>query len=137
MDLQKVSLLAIALAVPSQSTVYTHAFRMGMSKNFSVQIQCATSTSPSVRMQLEASFYNPSENSKTFTEGSASALYVVPDAFADIFSNIVDTNYHIKGYQPPFVSYGRFKLTGLAGNAADTTITIYNLVQELSRTNGA
>lgn len=137
MDLGKGSLLANALAVPSQTTVWTNVFRMGMSKNFSIFYQCLTATSPSVRIQLEGSFQDPANPKFSFTQGASSVYYVVPDAFADIASNVVDQNWHLKGYQPPYIMYARFKLTGLAANPADTTITIYNLVQELSRTFGA
>lgn len=136
MNLGKSSLIANALAVNGVTTVWTNTYRMGPSSNFSVQVKCATSGAPSIRIQLEGSFYDPSSNTQIFTQGQSSVLYVVPDAMPDIISNIVDTNYHIKGFTPPFVVYGRYKITGLSGNPSDTTVTIYNMAQELARTLG-
>ncbi len=138
MDLKQGSLVCNALAVASQSTVRSNSFKIGHIKNLTAEIKCFTNSSPAIRVQLECSFQVLSTGGLTnFNEGASSIYYVVPDAFPDVFSDIVDTNYHIKGITPPYAVYARYLFTGLSGNPADTTITLYNMVQELGRSYGA
>lgn len=137
MDLKKTSTICTNLAVPGATTVWTLNFNMGYSKNFTCFAQCATATSPMIKVQLEVSFVTASNPNFVFTQNLSSPYYVVPDAYPDIFSNIVDTNFHAKGFQPPYAYIGRYKITGLTGNPSDATITIYNMFQEAGRTYGA
>lgn len=137
MDLKHGALLANVLPVAGATTVWTNTFKMAHAKNFAVEVVCATSTSPSIRIQLECSIQLLSFGGGTnFNQEATSIYYVVPENFGDIFTNIVDTNYHYKGYQPPYSIHGRFKITGLSGNPSDTTITIWNIMQDLGRTFG-
>lgn len=139
MDLKKTSLVANALAVPGVGTpVWTNTFLWGFAKNFSVEVQCATSTTPAIKIELELSFQQLTVSGATnYNQGATSIYYVIPDAFPPIFADIVDTNFHIKGVYPPFAIHGRYKITGLTGNPNDTTVTIYNMIQELGRSYGA
>lgn len=130
MNIAKVSSIATNLAVASQGTVYTNSFKWGFASNFSIWFKCATASSPSIRVQLEESYTEPS------TQGSADTNWAVPDGFPDVESNIVDTNAHIKGVTPVYGKYARYKITGLSGNPSDTTITIKNSIQELGRSYG-
>lgn len=131
MNIAKVSKICSGLAVASGAVVYTESFKWGFASNFAIQIKCATSTAPAIKVQLEESYTTP------VTQGVADSNYVVPDAYPDIFSDIVDTNSHIKSIVPVFGKYARYKITGLAGNPSDTTVTIYNSIQELGRSYGA
>ncbi len=138
MDLKSASLVCSAVAIASQGTVYSNSFKVGHIKQLSFEAICATSGTPAVRVQLEMSFQALTVGGLTnLNEGASSIYYVVPEGMADVFSDIVDKNYHIKGIYPPYAVYARYKITGLSGNPADTTITIYNMVQELGRTYGA
>lgn len=133
MDLKSASLVCNAVAVASQATIYSNSFKIGHIKNLTAMAKCATGTTPAVRVQLEVSWKQLTSSE----EGSSNTNYVVPDAFPDVFSDIVDSTYHAKGVYPPYAIYARYKITGLSGNPSDTTITIYNMIQELGRTYGA
>lgn len=130
MNIPKVSRISSLLLVASQATVYTESFKWGFGSNFAIQIKCATGSTPAIRVQLEESYTVPA------TQGASDTNYVVPDGYPDIFSDIVDTNYHIKAIVPVFGKYARYKITGLAGNPSDATVTIYNSIQELGRSYG-
>lgn len=137
MEIGKTSLICNSLAVNGVTTVWTNTFKIGFSKNFSIEAVCATSTTPAIKVQLEVSYLQLKGVGANQIQGASSIYYVVPDAFPDVFSDIVDTNYHVRGIYPPFAIHARYKISGLVGNPADTTITIYNMLQELGRTYGA
>lgn len=130
MNIPKISSLCTNLAVASTGVVWTNAFKWGFASNFSIWIKCATNTSPAIKVELEESWILP------VTEGASDSNWVVPDAYPPIFSDIVDTNAHIKGITPVFGKYARYKITGLAGNPSDATVTIKNSIQELGRSYG-
>lgn len=114
-----------SLAVASTATVYSNSFPMRWIEYFGVWLQ-ATSASgtPVLKIQLEESYTVPA------TEGSSDANYVIGDGVADIYSNLNDEIAHIKTVSPVPQQYGRYKITGLTGNPADTVITVINFQQE-------
>lgn len=130
MKMTMTQLVANALAVNGATTVWTNSFKIGNIDNMTVMAKCATATSPAIQIQIEISYKLPS------TEGSSDSNWVIPDAYPDIFSDIVDTTQHAKIFNPPYAKYARYKINGLPGNAADTTVTIYNMIQEMGRTFG-
>lgn len=113
------------IAVASTGTVYTKAFPLHLATFFGIWIK-ATSASgtPNVKVELEQSYTLPA------TEGSSDGNYIEPDGFDDIFSSINDEIAHIKTVTPVPMSYGRYKITGISTNPADTTVEIYNFLQE-------
>ncbi len=120
---------AISLAVASQTTgVWTYTFRASNLANLGVWIKC-TGDTPAVRIVLEESYLDLTEAQQTLTNTS----YVVPDAFPDVFSDINDTNPHITSITPVPMKHLRYKLIGLSGNSANTTVTIYTFEQEQPR----
>ena len=138
MDLKGASLVCNAVAINGAATVYSNSFKMGHIKNLTAMALAGTATTPAIKVQLEVSWQLLSVGGATnYNEGASSIYYVVPDAFPDVFSDIVDKTYHAKGVYPPYAVYGRYKITGLSGNPSDAVITIYNMIQELGRTYGA
>lgn len=120
---------AIALAVPSQSSgVWTYTFRASNLANLGVWVKCA-GDSPAVRIVLEESYLDLTVAQQTLTNAS----YVVPEAFPDVFSDVSDTNAHVTSITPVPMKHLRYKLIGLSGNSANTTVTIYTFEQEQPR----
>jgi len=115
-----------SIPVAGEVTVYTRAFPLNLAQFFGIWVKALSATStPNVKIELEEGPTTPT------TEGSAeTTLFVEPDGFDDIFSQINDEIAHIKTIAPVPMSYGRYKITGLTGNPADTVLTIKNFIQE-------
>lgn len=115
-----------SLAVPSTTTVYSNSFLMRWVENFGIWVQAlSASSTPNIKIELEESFRAPT------TEGSSDTAYVVPDGAAEIYSALADENAHVKSLTPVPQQYGRYKITGLAGNPSDTLLTLINFQQEM------
>lgn len=115
-----------AVAVASTAVVYSNSFPMRWVENFGVWIQATSALStPSIKIELQESYVPPA------TEGNSDTNYVVGDGVADVYSNLNDENAHIKTLSPVPMQYGRYKITGLSANPADTVVTIVNFQQEL------
>lgn len=115
-----------SIPVAGEVTVYTRSFPMFLASFFGVWA-LATSVlgTPNVKIELEE---GPSEPT---TEGAAeTTLFVEPDGFSDIFNPINDEVAHVKTIAPVPMAYGRYKITGLTGNPADTIVKIKNFMQE-------
>lgn len=124
---------ANALAVAGvTSGVWTTTFNSGFSTAFGIWIKCSSSSTVAVRVVLEESWISLTLAQQNLTNSN----YVVPDAFPDIFADIVDTNAHVKALFPVPMRHARYKLIGLAGNSSDTTVTIYTFLQEPGRSYG-
>lgn len=129
----KVAKIASALAVPSQTTVWTSSFNLEGINSAGVWLQANSVSLGTIalRVVLEESWTTP------VTQGATDSAYVVPDAFPDVWSDIVDANPHIKQLLPVCMAHGRYKIIGLPGNSSDVTVTMYNNLQELGRSYGA
>lgn len=115
-----------SLACGSTDTVYSNSFLMRWVENFGVWILANSPTgTPSIKIELQESYVPPA------TEGSADLNYVVGDGVADVYTNLNDENAHVKSLNPVPMQYGRYKITGLAGNASDTVLTLVNFQQEM------
>jgi hypothetical protein len=114
------------IPVAGEVTVYTRSFKMSFATFFGIWVKSlSTAGTPNIKVELEESYTTPT------TEGSAETdLYVEPDGFDDIFSEINDALAHIKTISPVPMTYGRYKITGLTGNPADTVVYIKNFLQE-------
>lgn len=114
------------IPVAGEVTVYSRSFPLFLAQFFGIWV-LATSTAgtPNVKIEIEEGWKEPT------TEGSAgTTLFVEPDGFDDIFNPINDQLAHIKTIAPVPMAYGRYKITGLTGNPADTTLAIKNFMQE-------
>lgn len=114
------------IPVAGEVTVYTMSFPLGLASFFGIWCRgLSTTGTPNLKIELEQSYKLPTK------EGSAETTsYVEPDGFDDVFSAINDEFAHIKTITPVPMTYGRYKITGLTGNPADTTIQIENFLQE-------
>lgn len=115
-----------SIAIAGEVTVYTKSFPLAFGTFFGIWVRATSDTgTPNVKIELEESYALPT------TEGSAgTTLWVEPDGFDDIFSAINDELAHVKTIAPVPMNYGRYKITGLTGNPADTVVTILNFIQE-------
>ncbi len=115
-----------SLAVASQGVVYSNSFLMRWVENFGIWVQATSvSSTPALKIELQESYTPPA------TEGSADLNYVVGDGVADVYTNLADELAHVKSLNPVPMQYGRYKITGLAGNPADTLLTLINFQQEM------
>lgn len=120
---------ANALAVSGISNgVWTRTFNTSNLANLGIWVQCA-GDSPQIRIVLEESWIALTDAQQALTNTN----YVVPEAFPDVFSDIVDTNPHITSITPVPMKHCRYKILGLAGNSTNTTVTIYTFEQEQPR----
>ena len=120
------------VAVSGVTTVWSNAFKMMASRNFGCAVLCQGSN-PVIQIQLEESLFDLKLNG--YPLNATNTLYVVPDAYPDIFSQINDNNWHFPA-QPitPIPAYhGRFKINGLSGNGSGVTVAIGLFRQESGR----
>lgn len=109
-----------SIAIAGATTVYTHSFKMmAYGEFFSIAYRAVSSAStPDVTIQLEQSWAVPT------TEGSSDTSYVIPSGMSDIITNLTTELWNMKTLSPIPMPYGRFKITGNSGNAADTVVNI-------------
>lgn len=75
---------------------------------------------PDVKIEWESSFKRPA------TENAADSTYVVPGGTSGLIdANVTDEIWHGEAINPPPNAFGRIKLTGNAGNPADTVATVW------------
>lgn len=119
--------VADAVAIASQAVVYTNAFRLQFSDTFGASFLAnSASSTPDLKIELEQGDNLPT------TEGSSDANYVVGDGVGDIYTNLIAETTKRRAISPVPSMYGRFKITGNAGNVADTVLTIILFMQEQS-----
>jgi hypothetical protein len=120
------------VAVAGTTTVWSNPFKLMAGTSFGCMVLCQGS-GPLIQIQLEESFYDLKLNGQSLT--GSSSLYVVPDAFPDIFSQISDNNWHLPAepVTPIPMYHGRFKIIGLPGNGAGVTVFIALFRQEPGR----
>lgn len=115
------------IVVPSTTTVFSRAFRLNFGQVFGIWLQAANgSGSANMSIVLEQSAFAPA------TEGASDSNYVVPDGVAPIYSNLNDTNVHVKTIQPVPMKFARLKITGLGVNPVDASLTAWIFIQELT-----
>lgn len=113
------------IAVASTGVVYTKAFKMSFAEYFGLWIKAVSASgTPDIKVELEESYTLPA------TEGSSDGNWVEPDGFSDIASQINDEVAHIYTISPKPMPYGRFKITGINSNPADTIVTANLFMQE-------
>ena len=112
------------IAIASTATVYTKSFKFPYGGSFGISAKATSSGTINLQIELEESWKEP------VNEGVADVYYVVPDGISDIWSAITDSNQHHKAISPVVMRYGRFKITGLTGNDAATTVQMQLHYQE-------
>ena len=117
---------ASSMAVASTGVVYTKSFPMYSANYFGIWAKAVSAGgTPDVKIDLEESYSLPT------AEGVAeTTLWVVPDGFSPIFAQINDELAHIVTISPIPMTFGRYKITGINANPADSIVTIFNFMQE-------
>lgn len=118
--------LTATIPVAGEVTVYTRSFPLFLAQFFGIWLRATSTTgTPNIKVELQESWSEPT------TEGSAEdSLMIEPDGFDDIFGQVNDENAHIRTIAPVPMCYGRYKITGLTANPADTVVSIKNFLQE-------
>ena len=100
-----------AIGVNALAVVYSDVFTLGKHEYFGVAYQSSSGGTIALKLEIQNSI-----------DG---ANFVVPDDVSSIDTNIDDADLHIRRLSVDRTPYIRFKITGLAGNAATTKINIY------------
>ncbi len=117
------------IPVASTGVVYTRSFPLNMANYFGVFVKAASATgTPDIKVELEESPIALTDAE----EGSQNDNWVEPDGADDVVSQINDEVAHIFTLSPVPMPWGRYKITGINANPADTLVTMYNFKQELS-----
>lgn len=114
------------MSVPNQVTYYTQAVPVGKSVYFGLWVKTtSTAGTPSLQIDYEQSYSKPT------TEYAADTNFVIPDGASAIFTNLNDEIAHVKQISPVPMTYIRLKITGLAGNQADSLLTAKLFTQSI------
>ena len=112
-----------SIAVAGTATVYTKAFKIPYAEYFSIFARVSSEGTVNVKLELEECWKLPA------IEGSTDGDYSIPDGMATVMT-LTDETQHSKSLSPIVTEYIRFKLTGLAGNDASTTLRLRLAKQE-------
>ena len=113
-----------ALAVATTSTVYSKSFNLSYGRFFALSYKATSAGAVNLKIELEQCYEPPT------TEGSADGDFAVPEGVSEIDAGLTDENQHHISVSPIPLKYGRFKVTGLAGNDASTTLELKLSTQE-------
>jgi hypothetical protein len=108
--------------VTSGAAVYSNsfAFKKDPRVKYGIAVQAA-GTSPVIKVELEEGTRLPA------TEGVSDSYFSVPDDVSAIIASLADKNLHILSLAPDVAPFGRIKITGLSGAAADSTVGLLNV----------
>jgi len=126
------SVVANAGAVAGVTTVWSNPFKMMAATTYGCAVLCQGSN-PQIQIQLEESMFDLKLNG--YGLNATNSLYVIPDAYPDVFSQISDNNWHLppEPLTPIPAYHGRFKINGLTGNGSGVTVAIGLFIQEPGR----
>ncbi len=110
-----------AITVNATGVVYGNSLDTRLVHFLGVQFQFTSAGgTPDVKIEWESSYQRPA------TENASDSLYVVPDGTSGLIdANVTDEIWHVDAINPPPNAFGRIKLTGNAGNPADTVATVW------------
>ena len=112
------------IVVASTGVVYTKSFPLFNGEYFGLWASIVSATGAAdVKIDLEQGWKPPT------TEGVAeTALYFVTDAVTAQIN--VEATAKVLLVEPIPMAFGRYKITGLGSNPADTIVTLKNFIQE-------
>ena len=115
-----------SLAVAGAVTIYTKAINVKPGEFFALSYKAVSSAgTPDVKIEMEQSFQLPA------TEGATDATYwAEPENTNDIEASLTTETIRHKAINPVTLPYLRFKITGAAGNNADTVCSMWLTKQE-------
>ena len=112
-------------SIDTTAVVYSNAVRIGGANVVGIAYQATSAGStPDIKIEVEQSYTTPS------TEGASDTKYVVPEDMANVETNLTTETWHVKSLSLVPMKYMRFKITGNAGNPADTVLNLEIFVQE-------
>lgn len=111
--------VSTSVAVASTATVTTGIIPIKYEGYFGIWYQATSVTgTPDIKIEYEMSYNDTSAN------------FAEPVGASDIVTNLTAETIQIESIQPPPMPFIRFKITGNAGNPADTLVTIRLFSQE-------
>jgi len=115
-----------AIAVDEEAVVYTRAFDLSKGSFFGIWVLCGSTGTPNVKIELELAPTKPTEAQEGV---AATSLFAIKESDV-IFDAINDKVAHVDTVSPVPMTWGRYKITGLSGNPADTTVTLKMFQQD-------
>ena len=100
-----------AITINGETTVYSTSVDLRKAEYFGVFFKAASGGTINLKLELQQSVDNVNWSD--------------PIGMPDIDSSITDDTLYSKTLPVVFAPYLRFKITGLTGNAATTTLSIY------------
>jgi hypothetical protein len=116
------------IAVAGAVTVYTRSVFVGEGKFFSLSYTGSSVVGAiDLKIEIQQSFRPP------VTEGAADDYWAKPDGMGDVVASLTVED-SIRHYSLPLIPMGyfRLKITGAAGNSADTILRAWLSKQELN-----
>ena len=111
-----------SIAVASTGVVYTASFPLFFGEYFGLWVKAASAGVPDYKIELEQSYKVPT------TEGSADTdLYYITKVISAQINNKLANVLNVPALP---MAYGRYKITGINANPADTVLTMFNFTQE-------
>uniref|UniRef100_A0A6M3IM55 Uncharacterized protein n=1 Tax=viral metagenome TaxID=1070528 RepID=A0A6M3IM55_9ZZZZ len=113
---------SVSIAIAGAVTVYTKAIKLRFGEYFSLGYKAVSASSaPDIKIELEQSV----KDVLPATEGASDANYVVAENASAIETSLITESFKLKALSPVASHYCRLKITGAAGNAADTIVTAF------------
>ena len=107
------------IAISGTDTVYTDTYLLSYVDYMAIRYKASSSGVVNLKIEMEQDIEAPA------TENVSDTDMTEPDDLPDVDTALTDTNNHKKQFLPDTFKCYRFKITGLAGNDASTTLTIY------------
>lgn len=105
-------------AVSGVTTVKSDPISLSPDDNFGIMVECSGS-GPNIKIYYEVSWQYGSDYEPP--ERAINIFGPLPDG-SD--TTIADTDIHYESFSPPPMPYIKIVLEGIAGNAADSTVTV-------------
>lgn len=114
------------IPVISTGVVYTRSFDLRRGLYFGLWALANSAGTPEIKVELELAPEKPTEAQEGV---AATTLFAIKDSDV-IYTSINDKVAHVTPVSPVPMSFGRFKLTGIGSNPADSTIKLYLFQQD-------
>jgi len=112
------------IPIVGEVTVYTKSISLKSGEYFGIMYKATSDGTVNLSLEVEQSWTRPT------TEGSSDAQWVEPSDIADVDAAITDEIWHARTLALVPLPYLRFRIIGLTGNDASTTIQIKVSKQE-------
>ena len=117
-----------SIAVGGTDVIWIESIGMPKNALFSLEYKAASSGNVKLKIEFEQGNTLLTEAEEELTN----ADYVVPDDANEINDELEDALVHIKAVSPATTGFGRFKISGIAGNDASTVIDKLKLAYVLA-----